>query len=378
MKSIHELLEVAIQKRASDLLIKAGSPPALRVDGKIAITTLDVPYSDDTEQLARDIIDSATRDFLLQHRMTKVNEEVLGYDPAEAKMKLLRDREEVDVIFTIPNLVRVRANLYIQRGSIGAVLRIIPLKPHTIEQLGLPAVLKDLATQPQGLMLVTGPTGCGKSTTLAAIIDFINSSRQANIVTVEDPVEYVFEDKKSIVNQREIGTDTKSFAAALRSVLRQTPDVIMIGEMRDVETMNVAMTAAEVGHLVLSTLHTTSAASTIDRIVNSFPPYQKQQVCTQLANSLTGVISQRLVPRAGGIGRIVATEILTSSPTTKKFIEDGETSELYTSMRDGYHFGMHTMNQSLEKLYHEKMISYEDAIANAGNAAELRQMLRRA
>ncbi|MES4793361.1 MAG: hypothetical protein C4321_10650, partial [Chloroflexota bacterium] len=194
---------------------------------------------------------------------------------AEDRLRELREKEELDLVFTVPSLVRVRCNLFLQRGSIAAALRIIPLRPYTIEELGLPAVLKDMVSQPQGLIIVTGPTGSGKSTTLAAMIDHINSARATNIVTVEDPIEYVFEDKKSVVHQREVGRDTRSFSAALRSVLRQSPDVIMIGEMRDPETMSVALTAAEMGHLVLSTMHTTNAPTTVDRLLASFPPYQK-------------------------------------------------------------------------------------------------------
>ncbi len=274
-------------------------------------------------------------------------------------------------------MIRVRANLYLQRGCMGAALRIIPLKPLQIEELGLPRVLRDLANQPQGLVLVTGPTGSGKSTTLAAMIDYINSTRPCNIVTIEDPVEYLFEDNRSIINQREIGTDTRSFSTALTSVLRQTPDVIMIGEMRDAETMSVAMAAAEVGHLVLSTLHTTSAANTVERIISAFPPHERSQVQIQLATSLQGVISQKLITRADGRGRVPAVEVMIASPTVKKQIEDGTPDQLYASIREGQHFGMNTMNQALANLYYRNLISYEDALAHAGNYTELKQMLRR-
>ena len=226
----------------------------------------------------------------------------------------------------------VRANLYLQRGCMGAALRIIPLN-RCRSRSWVFLVLRDLANQPQGLVLVTGPTGSGKSTTLAAMIDYINSTRPCNIVTIEDPVEYLFEDNRSIINQREIGTDTRSFSTALTSVLRQTPDVIMIGEMRDAETMSVAMAAAEVGHLVLSTLHTTSAANTVERIISAFPPHERSQVQIQLATSLQGVISQKLITRADGRGRVPAVEVMIASPTVKKQIEDGTPDQLYASIR---------------------------------------------
>lgn len=375
MVSVHELLELAIRERASDLLIKAGAPPALRIDGLVRPSALEPLTAEDTEELARSIIYTASRDYLLQFHGT--GPELKDLDIAEGRMKELSEKEEIDLVFTIPELVRVRANLFLQRSSVATALRIIPLKPFSLEQLGLPAVLKDLALLPQGLILVTGPTGSGKSTTLAAMVDWINASRSANIVTIEDPIEYLFEDRKGVVYQREVGRDTRSFSAALRSVLRQSPDVIMLGEMRDAETMSVAMLAAEMGHLVLSTLHTNSAGATIDRVVNSFPPHEKTTVRSQLEGSLVGVISQRLIRRLDGAGRVVAAEVMTSSPTIRKQIEEGNAAELYAAVRDGHHFGMNTMNQALERLYQAKLISYEDALANAGNLTELRQMLRR-
>jgi twitching motility protein PilT len=231
--------------------------------------------------------------------------------------------------------------------------------------------------QPQGLIVITGPTGSGKTTTLAAIVEEINRRRPCNIFTVEEPIEYIFTDKKSVIHQREVGSDTDSFASALRSVTRQTPDVIVIGEMRDVETMDVAMTASEIGHLVITTLHTVSAPATIDRIVNSFPQHMRRQVSAQLAASLLCVTSQRLVHKASGPGRLPAVEVLTNSPTVRKEIEDGDSGELYASIRDGQHFGMNTMNQALERLYAAKQITYDVAMLNAGNGPELKQMLRK-
>lgn len=377
MKSIHELLEIAIAERASDLLIKVASPPTLRVDGRLKSTDMEPITAQDTEDLINSIIYSSTRDYLL-HAGSAAAEKFTGEELAEKKLQTLYGMEEIDLVFTIDGLARVRANLFLQRNVVGAALRIIPLNPYTIEELNLPLILQDWASQPQGLVIVTGPTGSGKSTTVAAIIDYINTSRRAHVVTIEDPIEYVFQDKKSVIEQREVGSDTKSYASGLRSVLRQTPDVIMIGEMRDAETMSVAITAGEVGHLVITTLHTTSAPVTIDRILNSFPPYERGQIAAQLSASLVGITSQRLANRPDGPGRLPAVEIMTGSPTVKKLIEESETSELYVAIRDGQHFGMNTMNQALEKLLAEKLITFDEAILHAGNQAELRQMLRHA
>jgi twitching motility protein PilT len=375
MLSIHELLEAALRQKASDLVIKAGAVPALRVDGKMQLTDLPIMSPEQTRELAYEIMYSASRDILLQYPEAKdCDAEAKN---ADQSMKNLESRAELDMVFTIPNMARVRANLFLQRSTIGASLRIIPLHPHTIEELGLPPSLKKIALEPQGLVIITGPTGSGKTTTMAALIEEINRHKYANIFTIEEPIEYIFKDKKSVVHQREVGLDTCSFATALHSITRQSPDIIAIGELRDRETMEVAMTAAEIGHLVITTLHTTSAAATVDRIVNSFPQHLKQQVCQQLGASLLCVTSQRLVRRAQGQGRVPAVEVMTSSPMVKKQLEDGETAELYACVRDGSHFGMNTMNQALEKLYHEKIIAFDEAIQFAGNQAELRQMLRR-
>jgi twitching motility protein PilT len=375
MLSIHELLEVALRFKASDLVIKAGAAPALRVDGKMQLTDLPVMLPEQTRELAYEIMFSSSRDVLLQYPDAPDCD--AEAEDSERKMRLLEAQSELDMVFTIPNMARVRANLFLQRGTIGASLRIIPLHPHTIEELGLPGILKKMALEPQGLIVITGPTGSGKTTTMASLLEEINRQKYANIFTIEEPIEYVLKDKKSVVHQREIGLDTRSFATALHSVTRQSPDVIAIGELRDRETMEVAMTAAEIGHLVITTLHTTSAAATVDRIVNSFPEHMKQQVCQQLGASLLCVTSQRLVRRATGHGRVPAVEVMTSSPMVKKQLEDGDTAELYACVRDGGHFGMNTMNQALEKLYQSKTISYDEAIQFAGNQAELRQMLRR-
>lgn len=375
MVNIHELLEAAIRHRASDLFLKAGSPPALRIDGTVVSTKLPPLDASDTEELAQSIIYSASRDYLLRFHAP-------GKDPgdipehAEEQMKLLTEKEEVDLVFTIPNLIRIRANLFLQQSTVAAAVRIIPLRPFTVEELNLPPVLREMADARQGLILVAGPTGSGKSTTLASLIDHINSARHGTIISVEDPIEYVFDDKKCVVYQREVGRDTKSYATGLRSVLRQSPDVIMLGEMRDAETMSVALGAAEMGHLVLTTVHTNSAGATVERIVNAFQPHERPQVRSQLANVLAGVVSQRLLKRANGPGRVPAVEILINTPSLRKHIEEGNTHEIYNTIRDGRHFGMNTMNQSLERLVHAKLISNEDAMNNAGNIQELRQLLR--
>ena len=372
MKSIHELLETAMQARASDLILKSGAPPSLRVDGRIQVRSdLGTLSPADSHELAMSVLYSATRDNLI-----RLGEAVQEEKSAEEKMQLLLDQNEVDAVFTVAGLVRVRANLFLQRGAIGAVLRIIPLRPYSIDELLLPKVLKEIALQPQGLVIVTGPTGSGKSTTLAALVDHVADKRRANIITIEDPIEYVYEDRNSVINQREIGLDTKSFASALRSVMRQTPDVIVFGEMRDVDTMRVALSAAEIGHLVITTLHTVSAVGTVDRLLNAFPPHERDQVRDQLAATLSCVVSQRLVHRATGVGRVPAVEVMTGSPTIKKQIEDGETGELYTSIREGAHFGMNTLNQALQALHHNKTITVDEALAATNNPTELRQMLR--
>jgi twitching motility protein PilT len=257
------------------------------------------------------------------------------------------------------------------------VLRIVPLEIKQIEELGLPKVLDDMSRPKQGLVLVTGPTGCGKSTTLAAMIDLINRTRYCNIITIEDPIEFVHDDRLAVVSQREVGIDTESFYDAMKFVVRESPDVILIGEMRDAETMRVALTASETGHLVFSTVHTTSAADTVERIVSIFPPHEKSQICLRLSTSLLGIISQKLVPRADGTGRVPAVEVMINTPTVSKLIEEGRASQIYSAMNEGGYWGMQTMNQSLVKYWRAGVVSEEDALTFAGNLTELKQMLRR-
>lgn len=382
MKSIQTLLDIALKSRASDLILKADAPPALRIDGRIASRAdLGVVSYEEMHEMAMSVLYSATRDNLVRSGTAVGDDSEIGAGVASGNaddlMRRLLDQQEIDAVFTVSGLVRVRANLFLQRGAIGAALRLIPLRPYSLDALMLPKVLKEQAMQPQGLILVTGPTGSGKSTTLAALIDHVTEHRRANIVTVEDPIEYVFEDKNSVVSQREVGADTKSFANALRAVMRQSPDVIVIGEMRDADTMRVALTAAEIGHLVISTLHTISAVGTIDRILNAFPPHERDQVRMQLAATLTCVVSQRLALRASGTGRVPAVEVMTGSPTIKKQIEDGEAlSDIYTSIKEGGHFGMNTLNQSFQTLVQARSITADEAFAATNNLTELRQMLR--
>jgi twitching motility protein PilT len=349
---LNELLELAAEKHASDLFLKEGVPPSLRLNGRVSPLEIEPLTSDRVRELAYGIM-------------------------TPQQIARFEQRHELDLAFTRPNVARFRANIYQQRGSVGVVLRVIPLSMPTLDELGMPPVLKELPKQRQGLILVTGPTGSGKSTTLAAMIDQINATRKSNIVTVEDPIEFVHPDKQAIISQREVGIDTESFTAALRHVVRQSPDIILIGEMRDVETMNVALQASETGHLVFSTVHTPSAGETLDRIVNMFPPHDKPQISMRMANSLRGVVSQKLVPRADGSGRIAAVEVMIATPTVSKLIEEGRFGQLYSAIAEGNYWGMQTMNQCLVRYLRAGLISEEDALGFAGNLTELRQLIRR-
>ncbi len=349
---LEQLCRFAVESRASDLFVKSGSPPALRVHGRIIPTDLPVLAPDDTEHLAHSIM-------------------------TEEQIEAFKQYHELDLAFTLEEVARFRCNIYRQRGGHAMVLRIVPLQIESIDGLGLPKTLEEMVKPKQGLVLVTGPTGCGKSTTLAAMIDLINRNKSSNIVTIEDPIEFIHPDKRSVVSQREVGIDTESFYDAMKFVVRESPDVILIGEMRDAETMRVALAAAETGHLVFSTVHTTSAADTVERIVSIFPPHEKQQICLRLGGSLIGIVSQKLVPRADGTGRVVSVEVMINTPTIAKLIEEGRSSQIYSAMNEGGYWGMQTMNQSLMKYWRAGVISEEDALTYAGNSTELRQMLRR-
>jgi twitching motility protein PilT len=336
---------MAIKARASDIHLKAGLPPIYRIDGALR------PHPKSPR-----IPPEATRQ--------------MAYAIMSERQRLrFEDAHEVDLSYGIPGLGRFRVNIFAQRGSISLVFRFIPFEVKGLEELLLPPALKKMALEPRGLILVTGTTGSGKSTTLAALIDRINTHRTAHIVTIEDPIEYLHRDKKSIINQREVGFDTAGFDVALKSALRQDPDVILVGEMRDFETIETALTAAETGHLVLSTLHTVDAPETINRIVSVFPPYQQRQIRLQLSSILKGVISQRLVPRADGKGRVPAVEVLVSTARTRELIDDKEkTRLLHDAIQQGYvSYGMQTFDQSLMGLYKRKLITYEEALRQSSN-----------
>jgi twitching motility protein PilT len=349
-----QIITDAAAVNASDVFWKPGVPPCMRLKSVIErIEGQAVLTSGDTQEIAFSL-------------MT---------DKQQAQFEEYHER---DIGLTIEGICRLRINIYQERGNIGMVMRIIPLKIKTIEDLELPNVLNQIADERQGFVLVTGPTGCGKSTTLAGMIDYINRNRQANIVTIEDPIEYVHMDKKCIVNQREVGLDTESFTDSLKYVVRQSPDVILIGEMRDVETMNVAMQAAETGHLVFATVHTNSASETMDRVINMFPPHDQHIICLRLSKTLRGVLSQALVPRADGPGRVCALEIMRVTPTIAKCIEENRPGEVYPLIADGEFWGMQTKNQSLLKHYIAGKISPQSALFYSGNYTEMRQMLRRA
>lgn len=347
-----QLMQDAATQRASDIFLKDNAPPAIRLAGRIVRTQYPTVTSPMIRQFAQTVMTS---------------DQMARFDR----------RHEMDVAFTIPGVSRFRANIYQQRGSWGMVLRLVPLYVQSLEELALPPALRDLTKLRQGLILVTGPTGSGKSTTLAAMIDEINSARNCNIVTVEDPIEFVHADKLSIVSQREIGVDTESFTDALKYVVRQSPDIILIGEMRDIETMTVALAAAETGHLVLSTVHTSSASETIDRLINMFPPHAKIDVCARLAKTLRGCIAQALVPTLDGIGRTAAIEVLLAGPTVSKLIEEGRSASLHQAIAEDRFYGMQTMNESLLKLVGANQVSDEDALSHSPNPLELKQMLRR-
>lgn len=352
--TLHELLEIAYVEKASDLFIKANSVPKMRQHALVK------PLPGDWEVMSE------------QEAARLVNSTM-----SPKQLAAFEDTLEMDLAFSVGDKMRIRANLYHQKGSTAGVFRLIPIEILSVEQLGLPPVLSELTKHRQGLVLFTGPTGCGKTTSLAALLDLVNRQRQAHIVTIEDPLEFVHSDKLGYLSQREIHIDTKDFFTAMRAVLREAPDVILVGEMRDPETMNVSLQAGETGHLVLSTVHTPSAAETLDRIINMFPPHDKNHLCMRLAGSLRAVVSQKLVPRADGNGRVCATEVMVCTPTVSKLIEDGHFGELYHAISEGHFWGMQTMNQSLVKYVKAGVISEDVAINYAGIVSELRQLLRR-
>ncbi len=348
--NINDLLRIAIEREASDLHLKVGNHPIIRVHGElIPLVELKRLVPEDTIAMAYSIMNN------------------------QQKEKFKKNME-IDMAYSVPGLGRFRCNIFYQRGAIGIVLRIIPSKIRTIRELLLPPVLEEICMEKRGLVLVTGTTGSGKTTTLSAMIDYINTHRVEHIITIEDPIEYLHRDKKSIVNQREVGVDTESFAVALRSALREDPDVILVGEMRDYETIETAIVAAETGHLVLSTLHTLDAPETINRIISVFPPYHHKQVRIQLASVLKAVISMRLLPRADGKGRVPAVEVMITTPFIRDCIINKEKTHLIReAIKQGVsQYGMQTFDQSLFKLYEAKLITLEEALKWASNPDELK------
>jgi twitching motility protein PilT len=342
---INELLKNAMTQEASDLHIKVGSPPILRISGElIPLNSEGRVTQQDAMKIAFSVMSPGQRD-------------------------VFKKKNELDLAYSVPGLGRFRCNVFIQRGTIGSVFRVIPMKIPTFEELSLPEALKKMSLEERGLILVTGTTGSGKSTTLASMIDYINSNRTSNIVTIEDPIEYLHRDKKSIVNQREVGSDTESFGKALRSALRQDPDVILVGEMRDFETIQTAITAAETGHLVFSTLHTIDAMETVNRVIAVFPPYQHKQVRIQLSSVIKGIVSMRLMPKSDGRGRVPAVEVLIATATIKDCILDPDKTKLVQDViaQGKVHYGMQTFDQSLFDLFKSGLITYEDALRGATN-----------
>ncbi len=347
---INDLLKIATERGASDLHLKVGSHPVLRINGRLT------PLTEVKKLMQEDTI-------------------AMGFSLMNARQKQkFKETLEIDIAYSVPGLGRFRCNIFQQRGTVGLVLRVIPVKIRTIKDLLLPKVIERICQEQRGLVLCTGTTGSGKSTTLAGMIDYINSTRTEHVITIEDPIEFLHRDKKSIINQREIGVDTRNFAAALRSALRQDPDVILVGEMRDYETIETALTAAETGHLVLSTLHTLDATETINRIISVFPPHQQKQIRLQLSQVLKAVISMRLVPRADGNGRVPACEVLVSTPYIRTLIEEKERTKLiHDSIAAGTsQYGMQTFDQSLFFLYKQELITYDEALKRASNPDEFK------
>jgi len=350
-QSIYDLLKIMVEKGASDLHITTGSPPQIRVRGQLY--PIDAPVLD-----------------------PKSTRELLYSVLTEAQKHKFEEEQELDLSFGIKGVARFRANIFIQRGALAGVFRMIPYEILSLDSLGLPPVVMKLTSLPRGLILVTGPTGCGKSTTLAACLDKINTERHDHIVTIEDPIEFVHKHKGCLVNQREIGADTKSFVNALKYILRQDPDVVFIGEMRDLETIQAALTISETGHLVFATLHTNSAVQTVNRVVDAFPAHQQSQVRAQLAFVLEAVIAQQLIPRLDGKGRVMSSEVMISTPAIRNLIREDKIHQIYSQMQVGQtKHGMQTMNQSLLNLYMRKLISLDDALGRSMDPEELRQMM---
>jgi twitching motility protein PilT len=349
--TMHDLLTILVERGASDLHITTGTPPQIRMHGKLtALTQFDSLSPSDTQRLAYSVLN-------------------------EAQKQKFEEENELDLSFGIQSLARFRCNVYRQRGAIGCAIRVIPVKIRGFGDLGLPPIVEQLAERPKGLILVTGPTGSGKSTTLAAMVDKINSERSEHIMTIEDPIEFVHHHKKCLVNQREVFADTQSFKAALKYILRQDPDVVLVGEMRDLETIAAALTIAETGHLTLGTLHTNSCAQTMNRVIDVFPTNQQDQVRAQLSLVLEGVLSQQLIPTSDGQGRAMALEIMVATPAIRNLIREEKIHQIYSAMQAGQKFGMQTMNQSLLSLVQRGKISREEALHRTMDPEELQRLM---
>ncbi len=351
MANMHQLLKAMIEKGASDLHITTGTPPQLRIDGKLHPLKMPPLSSQETKQICYSVLTDAQK-----HRFEETN--------------------ELDLSFSVQKLSRFRGNVFVQRGNVAGAFRAIPFKILTFEELNLPPIVSELAKRPRGLILVCGPTGSGKSTTLASIIDRINVERNEHIVTIEDPIEYLHPHKGCIVNQREIGADTDNFKHALKYILRQDPDVVLIGELRDLETIEAALTVAETGHLAFATLHTNTAVQSINRMVDVFPPYQQAQIRQQLSFVLEGVLCQTLLPRANGPGRVLAIECMVPNAAIRNLIREDKIHQLYSAMQVGQDkFGMQTMNQALAGLVHRRLVTMDDAIGRSSDVDELKAMV---
>jgi twitching motility protein PilT len=348
---VPELLEVVLERGASDLHLTAGAPPTIRLHG-------DLVRLDEYPQLTPRALQGMIYAILPQKMRERFEQEL-----------------ELDMSYSLPDRARFRVNVYMQRDAVGAVFRVIPFEIKSLEDLGLPPVAADLARFPRGFVVVTGPTGSGKSTTLAGMVDVVNRERAGHIMTVEDPIEFLHKHKACVVNQREIGADTHSFASALKHVLRQDPDVILVGEMRDLETISTAITAAETGHLVFATLHTQDAPQTIDRIIDVFPPHQQQQTRVQLSTTLQGVITQQLVPTTDGRGRVVAAEVMVATPGIRNLIREGKVHQIYSAMQAGGRYGMQTMDMSLASLVKAGRVTQQMAFERCHDPEELQRLI---
>ena len=346
---IRDLLILCIQKKASDLHLTDDEPPILRIDGRLHRTELPKLKGEQLKLMVYSVLTSTQKE------------------------KFERDLE-LDFSVAMPGLDRFRVNVHIQRNIVEAAFRRVPLEIPTLDKLGLPSIIPDLARRPNGLVLVTGPTGMGKTTTLAAVVDLINNEKECLIISIEDPIEFVFKNKKSIIKQREVYCDTHSFADALKHCLRQDPNVIIVGEMRDLETISTTLTAAETGHLVLATLHTPDAPQTMERIIDVFPSHQQQQVRLQLSDCLQGVVSQLLLPHASGQGRVLATEIMVATPGIRNLIREQEIEQIPTLMQTGHQYGMRTMDKSLKELYSRGLITLDTAMSKVKNQDEFKQL----